>query len=97
MLSRCYEPLSPPNPQGLPDLQKKRVGRLSYVRRIAPELQSYDGNRKVVRHLLGLISTKQADPAVIQAGHRVHREGEELMKQAKAAEAELLAERPRFH
>ena len=71
MLSGCYEPLSPRKPQGLPYLQPNRVGRLSYVRRIAPELQSFASNRKVIRPSLGLSST---DPAVIQAWNRVHRE-----------------------
>ena len=95
MPSGYYEPLSPRKPQGLPYLQPNRVGRLSYVRRIAPELQSYAGNRKVIRRSLGLSSTNQADPAVIQAWNRVHREAEELIRQAKAAQAgELLTERP---
>ena len=72
-----------------------RVGRLSYVRRIAPELQSFAGNRKVIRRSLGLSRTNQEDPAVIQAWNRMHRESEELIRQAKAAQAgELLAERP---
>ena len=82
MPSWCYEPLSPRKPQGLPYLQPNRVGRLSYVRRIAPELQSYAGNRKAIRRSLGLSSTNQADPAVIQAWNRVHREAEELISHA---------------
>ena len=95
MLSRCYRPLSPRKPQGLPYLRTNRVGRLSYVRRIPPKRQKYAGNRTVIRCSLGVSSTNQADPLVISAWSRVHRETETLLEQAKIDQAEeRLAERP---
>lgn len=92
MLSRCYEPWSPRKPQGLPYLQLNRVGRLSYVRRIPPDLQVFAGNQKVIRRSLGLRTTIQADPVVIQAWNRNHQETEARLNQAKAAQAGELAE-----
>ena len=95
MLSRCYEPLSPRKPQGLPYLQLNRVGRLSYVRRIPPDLQVFAGNQKVIRRSLGLSTTNQADPLVISAWSRVHRETELLLEQARLDQAEeRLDQRP---
>ena len=88
--------MSPRKPQGLPYLQTNRVGRLSYVRRIPPKLQKYAGNRTVIRCSLGVSSTNQADPLVISAWSRVHRETETLLEQAKIDQAEeRLAERPK--
>ena len=95
MLKRCYEPLSPRKPQGLPYLQLNRVGRLSYVRRIPPDLQVFAGNQKVIRRSLGLSTTNQAYPVVIAAWNRVHQETEARLSKAKAAQAGELAAEPR--
>ena len=71
------------------------MGRLSYVRRIPPKLQKYAVNRTVICCSLGVSSTNQADPLVISAWSRVHRETETLLEQAKIDQAEeRLAERP---
>ena len=84
VLRRCYRSLFHREPQGLPYLQTNRVGRLSYVRRIAPELQIYAGNQKIIRRSLGLSNTNQADLLVITAWSRVHQEAEMLPEQELA-------------
>ena len=86
MLRRSSKPLSPRPSQGLPYLQTNRVGRLSYVRRIPADLQCFAGNLKIFLRSLGLISTDQADPAVIQAWSRGHQSAEALIQQAKEAQ-----------
>ena len=51
------------------------------MRRIAPELQIYAGNQKIIRRSLGLSNTNQADLLVITAWSRVHQEAEMLLEQ----------------
>ena len=74
-------------PSGLPYVQPNPVGRLSYVRRIPAELRPYAGNQTVIRRSLGLRTTNQSDPAVIQAWNRAHEEAEALLHQAETAKA----------
>ena len=71
----------------LPYLQLNRVGRLSYVRRIAPELRQFLGGRAVIRRSLGLKTTDCRDAAVIAAWNAVNAEVEAEISQAKAQHA----------
>lgn len=86
--------MTPRKPAGLPYIQRNRTGRLAYVRRIAPELRPFVGNRGAIRRSLGVTSTDQSDPAVIQAWNRVHTEVEALLTQAKAQHTQQLAAIP---
>ena len=92
MLRGCLTPLSPRKPSGLPYVQPNRVGRLSYVRRIPADLLPFAGNQKIIRRSLGLKTTNQADPVVIQAWTRAHEEAEALLNQAEAAKVAAAAQ-----
>ena len=67
----------------LPYLQLNRVGRLSYVRRIAPELRQFLGGRTTIRRSLGVKSTDCGDAAVDAAWNAVHTAVEALITGAK--------------
>ena len=75
-------------------MQPNRVGRLSYVRRIPADLRPFAGNQKVIRRSLGLRTTNQSDPAVIQAWNRAHEEAEALLHQAETRQAYSGADHP---
>ena len=52
--------------QSLPYLQNNHVGRLNYVRRIPARRADFSGSSRILGRWLGLMSTDQADPAVIR-------------------------------
>jgi len=72
----------------LPYVQLNRVGRLSYVRRIAPDLREFLGGKATIRRSLGVKSTDCTDPAVIAAWSAVNTQVEALITGAKAQQAE---------
>lgn len=75
-------------------MQPNRVGRLSYVRRIPADLRPFAGNQKVIRRSLGLRTTNQSDPAVIQAWNRAHEEAEALLHQTETHKAAADVRKP---
>ena len=71
----------------LPYLQLNSAGRLSYVRRVAPKLRRFVGNRSIIRRSLGVTSTDCSSPAVIKAWTAVNTEVEALIAGARAEQA----------
>ena len=71
----------------LPYVQLNRVGRLSYVRRIRPEIREFLGGKATIRRSLGVKSTDCAEPAVIAAWSAVNTAVEALIAEAKAQQA----------
>ena len=67
----------------LPYLELNRAGRLSYVRRIPPELREFLGGKSAIRRTLGVKTTDCSDAAVVAAWNAVHTAVEVLITGAK--------------
>ena len=61
------------------------AGRLSYLRRIPPDLRPFLGGRSVIRRSLGVAGVDQSDPAVAKRWNAVHQEVEVAITAARAA------------
>ena len=70
-----------------PYLELNRAGRLSYVRRIPPELREFLGGKSAMRRSLGVKTTDCTDTAVIAAWNAVNMAVEALIAGAKAQHA----------
>ena len=67
----------------LPYLELNRAGRLSYVRRIPPELREFLGGKAAIRRTLGVKATDCTDAAVVAAWNAVHTAVEVLIAGAR--------------